>query len=181
MAIVSGKLCSGDAPLPVTTFFMSVRRTELHRPQRPGRRFGPLRGRFRQQLKLIRFDTTLTVRGAETVGPRIASTDDDHPFTLRRDRLIAEMDAGRALILLGEVFHREMHALQLASWNRQLARLFSSHRQSHSIELLAQLFAGHVFADCDTGLKPHSFDLHLFQPPIDDPLFHLEVWNTIAK
>lgn len=43
MPIVAGELGRGDTPLPVTAFFMGMRRTELHRPERPGGRVGPLR------------------------------------------------------------------------------------------------------------------------------------------
>src|SRR5690242_17159823 len=117
MAIVAGKFRGRQTPLAVTTFFMSVRRAKLHWPERPGGRFCPLRRRFRQQFKLVRFDATLAVRGTETVRSRITSADDDYPFPLRGDRLIAERNACRTLILLGKIFHRKMHTFQLASGN----------------------------------------------------------------
>ena len=74
-----------------------------------------------------------------------------------------------------------MHALEFPSRNRQLARLLGSHRETHRIELCAQLLTRDVLTDRHTGLELHPFRPQLFQPPINHPLFHFEIGNTVAK
>src|SRR5512134_662145 len=129
----------------------------------------------------MRFHAALTMRRTETIRTGIPAADDDDPFPLRGQRLVRDGNAGRALVLLGEIFHGEMHALQFAARDGQLSRLFRSHRQSNGVELLAQLLAGDVFADGDAGLELHPFGFHLFETTVDDPLFHFEVRNPVAE
>jgi len=62
---------------------------------------------------------------------------DDHDmFAGGHDRLrIRNAVAGHALVWLWQKFHGEMHALQLASRNRQIARVFGTAGQRHGIEV----------------------------------------------
>ena len=93
----------------------------------------------------------------------------------------ADGNSGCALVLLREIVHREMHALEFPSRNRQFARLLGSHRETHRIELRAQLFARNVLADRHTRLELHSFGLELLQPAVDHPLFHFKIGNAVTK
>ena len=127
------------------------------------------------------FDATLPMRSPETIRPGIAAADDDDALALGRDRLVRDGNARRPLVLLGEIFHREMHALEFAAGNRQLAGLLRAHGQADGIELLPQLFARDIFSDRHTGLELDAFGLHLIQPTVDDPLFHFEIGDAVAQ
>src|SRR5881296_1326967 len=127
----------GDAPLAVAAFFMRVRGAQLHRPERPGGRVRPCGRRLGEQLELVHLEATLAVSRAQTVGAGVAAADDDHSLALRRDRLLGDGIAGVALVLLDEVVHGQVDALQLASRYRELARLLGAERQADRVELPA--------------------------------------------
>ena len=129
----------------------------------------------------MRFDTALPVRRPQTIRARIAAADDDDSLSLGGDRLVRNGNSRRALILLSQVFHRQMHALELTARNRQITGLLRTHGQPHRIELRSQLFARDVFPNRHTGLELDALGFHLFQPTVDDPLFHFEIGNAIAQ
>ena len=54
-------------------------------------------------------------------------------------------------------------------------------RQPDRIELLPQLFARDVFPDGHAGLELDALGFHLFQPTVDDPLFHFEIGDAVAQ
>src|SRR5881409_849233 len=117
-----------DAPLAVAAFFMRVRGAQLHRPERPGGGVRPRGRRLGEELELVHLEAALPVSRAQTVRAGVAAADDDHSLAHGRDWLLGDGIAGVALVLLDEVVHGQMDAQQLASWHRELARLFGSER-----------------------------------------------------
>src|SRR5207344_322401 len=98
----------------------------------------------------MRFDTALPVHSPETIRPRIAAADDDDALALCRNRFIRDPVAGVSFVLLRQIVHREMHALEFTPWNRQFTCLLRAHGEANGIELLPQLFACEVLPDGDT-------------------------------
>ena len=111
----------------------------------------------------MRFDAALSVHRAETIGPGIAAADDDDALALCRNRFVRDGNPGGALILLRQIFHRQVDALEFTSGNRQLTGLLRAHGETDGIELLPQLFARDVFANRHTGLELDALGLHLLQ------------------
>src|SRR5712692_5616800 len=107
---------------------MRVRGSQLHGPERPGGGLGASGRRLGEQLELVDFEAALPVSRAQTVRAGVAAADDDHSRALGRDRLLGEDIAGVALVLLDEVVHGQVDALQLASRPWELARLLGAER-----------------------------------------------------
>ena len=53
--------------------------------------------------------------------------------------------------------------------------------EQHRVVLLAQLLDGHVDADVDAGAELGALGAHLLQPPVEDPLLHLELGDAVAQ
>ena len=123
----------------------------------------------------------VAVRRTEAVRACVPAADDHDALALGGDGLGRNDVARIAFVLLREVLHREMNALQLAAENRQLAGLLSPHREAHGIILLAQCFAGDVHADVDARLELDTFRLHLLEPTVDHPFLHFEVRDAVAE
>ena len=83
------------------------------------------------------FAAALPVSRAQAVGAGVAAADDDDALALGRDRLLGEDIAGVALVLLDEVVHGRVDALQFAPRHRELARLLGAERQADRVELAA--------------------------------------------
>ena len=117
---------------------------------------------------------------AQAVGARVAAPDDDHAFARGQD-LVLHAVAGPHAVLLGQVFHGEVNAFQLASGHFQVARAFGSSGQQDGIELLPQVLSRHVVAHVRVGLELDAFQLHLVEPAVDRVLLELEVRNPVAQ
>src|SRR4029077_2424465 len=129
----------------------------------------------------MRFDAALPMHSPETVRSGIATADDDDALALCRNRFTRNRVAGVAFVLLRQIVHRQVDAIEFTAGNRQLAGLLRTHGETDGIELLPQLFARDVFPNRHTGLELDALGLHLFQPSIDDPLFHLEIRDAVTQ
>src|SRR5437879_5799344 len=129
----------------------------------------------------MRFDAALPVHSPETIRPGIAAADYDDALALCPNRFIRDRVAAVPFVLLCQIVHRQVDALEFPPRNRQLASLLCAHGETDGIELLPQLFTCEVLPDEDTGLELHSFSLHLFQTPVDDPFFHFEIGDAVAQ
>ena len=125
---------------------------------------------------------TLAVGGAKAVGAGIAAAEDDDLLARGGDRnrridLVTEV----TLVLLGQEFHREVDAVELASRNGQVAGLGCSHGEADRVELRAHLVGVDVEPYVAIG---HDFDalgLHLFDTALDVVLLELEVGNPVHQ
>src|SRR5215472_13620402 len=127
-------------------------------------------------------DRALAIRRAQAVRAGIAAAEDDYAFAGRGDlgRRI-EGVAEVAFVLLRQEVHGEMDPLELAPRNRQIARLGRAHRQYDCIVLRAHLVGVDVETDAAVGDDLEPFGFHLLDAAIDDPLFKLEIGNTVGE
>jgi hypothetical protein len=90
----------------------------------------------------------LPVRRAEAVGAGVAAADDDDVLVLGGNGLrLRDFLALVPAVLLGEVLHREVDALEIAPLHRQVARTGRSPGEDDGVELGAQFFNLDVDAD----------------------------------
>src|SRR5450631_2722389 len=121
---------------------------------------------------------------------------DDHDVTPAGKDLVRQLFARANAVLCRKELQREMHAVEFASGDRQVARLLGTTGQHHGVEIVGQLLrrdlllaraqhgtqrkrpgAGHQH----TGAEFHAFDAHLCDAPLDEVLFQLEVGNAVAQ
>ena len=93
--------------------------------------------RRRHHLELSHARGALAVHGAEAVGAGIAAADDHDVLAGGGDP--RHLVAFAVTILLREVVHREVHALELAARNIQIARLAGAAGEQHRIEVAHQI------------------------------------------
>src|SRR2546426_1176789 len=98
----------------------------------------------------------------------VAASDDDHSLA-RCQNFYLRIDCvtETALVLLGQVLHGVMDALQFASRDLQIARLLSPTSEHDCIEVAAQVFDGDVLTDLGAGDEFHAFSRHLLQTAIN--------------
>ena len=82
----------------------------------------------------MRFEAALPVHSPETVRPGIAAADDDDALPFCHDRLVCDGNPGDAFILLCQIFHREMHALEFTPGNREFTGLLQHNRVAISMD-----------------------------------------------
>src|SRR5687767_7332820 len=93
---------------------------------------------------------------AKTVCAGIATADDDHVLAGRRDRFtLAHLVALTAAILLRQVLHRIVDALERATWHGQIARLARAAREEHRIEVALQIARGDLDTDVGACAEDH--------------------------
>ncbi|EGF33460.1 hypothetical protein IMCC9480_3932 [Oxalobacteraceae bacterium IMCC9480] len=192
LAVLAFKTLGGDGPIAIATFFMRRRGAQLGRPVRPDHRLVFFFRRLRHQLELGHRHGTLAVRGTDAVRTGITATDDDDMLA-SGENLVLDLVAGIALVLQGQEVHREMHALELATRYRQIARLLGATGDDDGIEVFFKLlgedgFLGpvihvgrEVLADQHAGAESHAFGLHLLDATVNVDFFHLEVRDAIAQ
>ena len=96
----------------------------------------------------------------------------------RRDallRLVADPP-----ILLRQEIHGELHALEVAAGNRQVARVFSAAGEHDRIVVAQQVFRREIDADMRAIMERYALRLHLIDAAIDEMLLHFEVGDAVA-
>ena len=91
------------------------------------------------------------------------------------------MLAGHHAVGRDQVVHGEVHAVELAARDRQVARHGGAGGDHDGVVAAAQLLPGHVGADGDAGPEAGAFGLHLVQAAVHVLLFHLEVGDAVAQ
>ncbi len=81
----------------------------------------------------------------------------------------------------GQEVHGEMHAVQLASRDRQVARLLGPARQHHRVEGFEQLLGGQIDADMGVGVELDALGAHLGDAPVDQRFRQLEIRNAVTQ
>src|SRR5688500_6482115 len=115
----------------------------------------------------------MTLRVPETVVARVTAADDHYVLVVSGDELcIGDAVTLAPAILERQVFHREVDALQIAAWHRQVAWLSCTARQQDCVEISPQAGNRHVEADVDAAPEDHAFGLHQREPSIEDVLLH---------
>ena len=125
-------------------------------------------------------ERALPVCGPEAVGAGVAAADDDDVLSLRGDSSFRGNGVPFALaILLRQVVHCEVDAVEIASRNGQVARPAGAAGEHDRVEVAAQRGDRHVDADVDAGPEDHPFHLHQRQAPIEVMLLQLELRDAV--
>src|SRR5437879_3556494 len=96
-----------------------------------------------------------------TVRAGIASSKDDHAFAVSRYLFLANYRvACCSPILLREIFHSKMNAVQFAARNRQITSLRCPATENQPIKVPAQFLHRQVHAHVGIGLKNNSLFGH---------------------
>ncbi|CAM5626735.1 hypothetical protein RLIN73S_07043 [Rhodanobacter lindaniclasticus] len=168
---------------------MRAGRAQPKRPVRPGQRLVLLRRRLRQQLELGDRRRALAVGGAHAIRAGVAATDHHH-LLVGGAQLFRQHVAGHHAVLQWQEVHGEVHAIQLAPWQRQVARGFGATGEHHGIELLAQLRRRQYgravrgigrCADEDAGAERHTLGAHLLDAAVDMRFLQLEIGDAVAQ
>ena len=121
----------------------------------------------------------LADRGSDTVRAGIAAANHYNMFALCRDAIVrVDRQAGNEPVVLGEEFHREMHAGQVPSRDLEVAGRFGAAGQEDGVKMSAQIVGRDVLPRIDTAFKDNSFGFHLVNPPADQSLFELEIGDA---
>src|SRR4051794_15252152 len=169
VAAVAGERRRRDREVARASFLQRIRGAQLHRPQRPGRDVvGTRRGRLAEQLDLRDGRGALTVGVADAVGAGVAAADHDHVLPGGRDVPLPP----RARV---QVVHREVHAVELASGHRQVARDARAGREHERIVALPELADLDVPADVGAVDELDALGDQLLHPALDERLLDLEL------
>src|SRR6266516_4837204 len=192
LAILADEFLGGDRPVAIDALLVRGGGAQSRRPIGPNRVQLGIR-RHGKQFELRHRFRAVAVRGADAVRARVASADHDDMFVGRPEVLHALVSCD-APVLQRQELHREMHAVELAAGNRQVARLLGSAGEYDCVEVglhlpgvagvrgqIGDALPGAPLADEDTGTEHHAFSLHLIDPAVDQPLLHLEIGYPVAQ
>ena len=193
VTVLTHKGLGGDGEHALTTLFVRGAGSELHGPVGPSQWAVFLCRRLRHHFKLSDRFGAVAVAGSHTVTARVATTNDHHVLAVSPD-LALQTVACVDLVLLGQEFHGEMNALQVPTFNGEVAGYFRASAQQHSVVLFDQVLGLHVFfgpvgdfaalrpiSNQDSGFEDHAFGFHLLHAAIDVGFLHLEVRNAVAQ
>ena len=133
-------------------------------------------------FKLVDALALLSMDGTQAIGAGVATADDDDMFAASRDeRGVVDRDAGHPPILGGQELHGKMDPIELASLDRQVARLRRASTEADGVELVEQLLGVDIETDVDLGSEDDPLGFHLLETTVQVPLFHLEVGNAVTE
>ena len=151
-------------------------------PLRPRVCGGALDRRLGHHFQRHQVGAALPQSSALTVVAGVAAADDQHVFTGCIDGLaICKAGVQQALGHAGQVVHREVHALGVPAGHVQIAGLFGTAAQHHSIKISQQLLGGHGTAHIHAGAELNTLGLHQLDPALDDRLIQLHVGDAVHQ
>ena len=172
-----------DRVLADAPFLVGRRDAEDVGPLGPGVGGCPAVGRPGHDLELMDALAALAVDGAQAVGAGVAAADDDDVLVAGRDEFrVVDRVAGDPPVLAGQELHREVDALELAPFDRQVARLGRAAAEADRVELGRA--ARRAVTSTPTLVawpEDDALGLHLLEPAVEEPLFHLEVGDAVAE
>ena len=122
-------------------------------------------GGFRQQLKLVDNLGALPMGGAQAVGARVAPSQNDDPLALGRDLAFYGLP-GQYPVLLGQILHGEVHAIQFPPGNVQISRLGGTAGQAHRVVFFQELLSGIVDAHVYPNAELNALGFHQLNPGV---------------
>ena len=138
--------------------------------------------RLRQKFKLVDHFRALAVCGAQAVGARIAAAEDDHALALRSDGLLLVVTAaGDATVLLRQVLHCQVNALEIAARHGQLAGRARADGETYGVEVAVKVIGGEIVAHVDAGLEADTLRGHGVHAALHYLLLQLEVRDAEAQ
>ena len=90
---------------------------------------------------------------ADAVGTGVATADDQHILVLSVDKLVfLDLLAGQHTVLLGQHLEGEIHTLEVASWDLEVACLRCSGAHHNGVERSGELVECHHFVGAQRGV-----------------------------
>src|SRR5262249_8782790 len=112
-------------------------------PFRPGIARAPGVGRTGEQLELVYRPRALAMDGAQAVRARVAAADDHHALARGADEcLVGDSVALAATVLLSQVLHGEVDALELAAGHGQIAWVTRAAGEHDGVEVAPEVGHG---------------------------------------
>src|ERR687896_351609 len=113
----------------------------------------------------------MTHRGADAVCAGITTTDDNHMFIFCGN-IFAVFVAGieQALGIGMKKIHREMDAIELAPWHRQVTRFGRAATKHNGVKLISKIGGGNIDADGGLGYELNSLGGHKIDTSLHDRL-----------
>jgi hypothetical protein len=118
------------------------------------------------------------VRGAEAIRAGVAAADDHHVLVLGGDgawRVALALLVGRH-----QVFHGQVHALEVPALDLVIPGSQRANGQHHGVVLSSELLDRQVDADLSFGDETGSLGAHLGQPLVQRSLLELVLGNAVA-
>ena len=178
LAVFAGKRLGQDVVVADSALLVGRRRAEDIRPLRPGIIRSSLFRGFGQQLKLINYFGALPVGGTQTVRPGISAAQNDYPFALGGNVFFRVYClTGQQLVLLGQVIHCQVDAVQFPARHRQFPRLGGTSGEANRVKPGQDLFHRIIKANVDPGAEFYPFVGHQLNAAVYYSLVQLEIGN----
>ena len=179
LAVSAGERFGEDAVIANPALFVGGGGAEDQRPFGPGVAGGALRGRLGQQFVLLHDFGALAVGRAEAVGAGVAAAQNHHPLALGADAFrFGNGLAGVEAVLLRQIVHSKVDAVQLPARRRQVAGLRGAAGQADGVEFGQQPFRRKIVAHIDAGLEDDALFLHQGQAAAQHLFVQLEIGDA---
>ena len=149
-------------------------------PERPRRRGVALRRRPGHDLDLRHARGALADRRADAVAAGVAAADHEDLLAPGVDRRRGQLPREEAVLPL-EQLQREVHALQVAPRNRQVARGGRADREDDRVEAPREPRGRDVRPDLDARLEADALRLEDRAAAVDERLVELEARDAVAQ
>jgi hypothetical protein len=116
----------------------------------------------------------------QAVCSSISTSKDYNPLSCGSD-LIINAKPGYSAVCLSQILHCEVNAFQVTSWNLQITRKRSSGSNQNGVVSSTKINPGNILANLNSNSEAHTFCLKLSNTAINVLLFHLEIWDSVAK
>jgi hypothetical protein len=151
-------------------------------PFGPGIVLGAFKRGLGQDLHLHERRATVPHRGADAIRAGVAAADDDDILAGRINETTVLVAVEHRLGVSSEEIHREVDALELTAFNRQVARLGGASGEHDGVEFLQQFFRRIIFADFRVADEFDAFRFENFQAAQHDfVLIKLHVGDAIHE
>src|SRR5262245_61747201 len=120
--------------------------------------------------------------GSETVGARIAAPDDDDVLVSGSDEFsVRDSVPFVSLLLLGQILHREVDALELAAWHLEVPGRRRAAGQDQRMKFPTEIVYRDIDADVAARPEHDAFIPHDVEAAVEKPLLHLELGDAISE
>ena len=171
-----------DRPFTHPSFLVRGFRSHLERPQWPGSACRTLQRRLGKNFQLVNGRCPLAMACPQTVGSRIATAENDHPFA-RGENLSGMI--GRQFrhppVLLGKEVNGEVDSFELPTRHRQIAWRLGAPAEQHRMIGLTQREGGNLDSDMGIRREYNSFRSQDIDPAVEHMLLEFEVGDAVSQ
>ena len=121
-------------------------------------------------------------RCSDAVRAGVTTANDDDMFAVRHNWFdCTEFLTSDTAVLLRQEVHGVVNTGQITAFNRKITGVFCTTRDDNRVIFIHQVLGGDIDTHIRVVVEGDAFTFHLLNTPVDMVLFHLEVWNAIAK